>query len=108
MTVTDELRDLPDTAAGCGEVTTRSGTVYVLDLDQRRLRRQPAGSDQLRRDFEELHLYEVINCGIGRPAIFFVQVREDDIPTYRFSTDVLTIEPTENVDGRREAPGRST
>lgn len=85
-------------------VTTATGSQYVVDLDDRTISRKmaatapsvdflDAGFSQLRRDGEALELLMLESCAVGGPALFWVQVRHDQIPTFRTTSPVVRIEP---------------
>jgi hypothetical protein len=52
-----------------------------------------AGFSRLRRDSQELELLMLESCEVGIPAHFWIQVREDLIPTFRSTSPVVRIEP---------------
>lgn len=52
-----------------------------------------AGFSQLRRDGEALELLMLESCEVGGPARFWIQVRNDHIPTFRMTTPVVGMEP---------------
>lgn len=51
-----------------------------------------AGFSQLRRDGEALELLMLESCEIGSSAVFWIQVRDDHIPTSRTTSPVVRIE----------------
>ncbi len=85
--------------AGRWQVTTET-SVYLLDLDDRRVTRVPdAGAGPptglamppmatLRRDHESLPLLELISCAVGQPMSMTIVVRQDGIATLRTTTIV--------------------
>lgn len=84
-------------------LTTATGSHYLLDLDARTIRRTmaatapivaylDAGFSLLRRDGEALELLLLESCRIGASARYWLQVREDHIPTLRMTSPVLRIE----------------
>ncbi|MGG5171258.1 hypothetical protein ACQR35_03630 [Pseudarthrobacter sp. J1738] len=98
--MTQELRN---DDAGRYIVTTATGSRYLLDLTARTLKRHmaatapiveylDAGFSQLRRDGEELELLLLESCLVGASARYWVQVRDDDIPTLRVTSPVLRID----------------
>lgn len=85
-------------------VTTATGSQYVVNLDDRTIARKmaataplvdflDAGFSQLRRDGEELELLMLESCEIGSSAVFWIQVRDDHLPTVRTTSPVVGIEP---------------
>lgn len=84
-------------AGGLWQITTETGSVYVLDLDQRLLTRVPE-LVAMRRDHEPLHLHRLIDARVGASGRFLVQVRADDIPTIRLTSHIVAI--------RRLRPGQ--
>lgn len=52
-----------------------------------------AGFSQLRRDGEVLELLMLESCEIGSSAVFWIQVRDDHLPTVRMTSHVVCIEP---------------
>jgi hypothetical protein len=97
--MTQELRN---DDAGRYLVTTATGSGYVLDLTARTMKRQiaataplldylDAGFSQLRRDGEALELLMLESCAVGAPARYWLQVRDDHIPTLRMTSPVARI-----------------
>ncbi|MBE4719871.1 hypothetical protein DAD99_17520 [Pseudarthrobacter sp. AB1] len=85
-------------------VTTATGSQYVVNLDNRTVARKMAataplvdfldtGFSQLRRDEEILELLMLESCEVGDSALFWIQVRDDHIPTFRTTSPVVNIEP---------------
>lgn len=98
--MTQELRN---DDAGCYLVTTATGSQYVLDLTARTVKRQmaasaplldylDAGFSQLRRDGETLELLMLESCAVGASARYWIQVRDDHIPTLRMTSPVVRID----------------
>lgn len=85
------IASIDDKTGGTWLITTESGTRYRIDLDGRRLLRI-AGGVPLRRDLETLELIDVIECAVGKMALFHVQVRDDSITTVRMTTAVVAIQ----------------
>lgn len=84
-------------------VTTATGSQYLVDLGSRTLQRKmaataplldylEAGFSQLRRDGEALELLMLEACTVGANATFWVQVRDDHIPTLRTTSPVVRID----------------
>jgi hypothetical protein len=68
---------LEDDFAGRFRITTRTGTRYVIDLDRRLVRREPAftgGSVMMRRDGQDLDLVFLRECRLGAPLIVLVDL----------------------------------
>lgn len=85
-------------------VTTATGSQYELDLTARTVRRHmaatppivdflEAGFSQLRRDGETVELLMLETCTVGASARYWLQVRDDHIPTLRMTSPVVRIEP---------------
>jgi hypothetical protein len=85
-------------------VTTATGSQYVVGLDDRTISRKMAataplvefldtGFARLRRDGDELELLLLESCKVGVSAVFWIQVRDDHIPTFRTTSPVVGIEP---------------
>lgn len=95
-----------DSQAGSFRIRTATGSLYLLELEARRLTRFAAavepsvdhldvGTSVLRRDGETLHLHKLISLSVGLPAVFLLQVRIDDpaVPTLRCTSRVVEILP---------------
>lgn len=98
--MTQELRN---DDLGLYRLITATGSEYLLNLTARRLSRRmaatapaldflDAGFSRLRRDGEDLELLMLETCSVGWPARFWIQVRDDHIPTYRTTSPVVRIE----------------
>jgi hypothetical protein len=96
-------RELRNDEAGRYLVTTATGSQYVLDLTARTVKRQmaatapiveylDAGFSQLRRDGETLELLMLESCKVGASARYWIQVRDDHIPTLRMTSPVVRID----------------
>lgn len=74
-------------------------SAYFLDLDNRTVCRSPREPDanDLRKDGETVPLLEIITCEEGVMMELMIQLRDDEIPTYRRSTAVVSIVPMEIV-----------
>jgi hypothetical protein len=97
------MQELHNDGSGRYLVTTATGSHYVLDLTARTVKRKMAGSaplvdyldagfSQLRRDGEKLELLMLETCTVGARVRYWVQVREDHIPTIRMTSPVVRIE----------------
>lgn len=97
-------QELSNGDAGRYLVTTATGSHYVLDLTARTVTRQmaataplvdylDAGFSQLRRDGESLELLLLESCVVGASARYWIQVRDDHIPTLRMTSPVVRIDP---------------
>lgn len=95
--------ELRNNDAGRYLVTTATGSQYVLDLSARTLKRQmaatapvvdylDAGFSQLRRDGERIELLMLEVCAVGASARYWVQVRDDHVPTLRTTSPVVRID----------------
>lgn len=84
-------------------VTTATGSHYVLDLDARTVKRTmastaplldflEAGFSRLRRDGEEVELLLLETCEVGVGGRYWLQIRDDDIPTLRATSPIVRIE----------------
>lgn len=84
---------------GRWQVTTVT-SVYLLDLDAKRVTRvpdagagpppglSPAPIASLRRDHESVPLLELITCAIDEPMRMLIDVRRDGVSTLRTTTVV--------------------
>lgn len=97
-------RSISNEGTGRFLVTTATGSEYVVNLDDRTISRKmattaplvdflDAGLSQLRRDGELLELLMLESCEVGSSAVFWIQVRDDHIPTFRRTSPVVCIEP---------------
>jgi hypothetical protein len=97
------MQELRNEDAGRYLVTTATGSHYVLDLIARTVRRQmaastpvvdylDAGFSRLRRDGESLELLMLESCSVGASARFWIQCRDDHIPTLRMTSPVVRID----------------
>ncbi len=98
------MQELRNDDTGCYLVTTATGSHYLVDLCSRTVQRKmaataplldflDAGFSRLRRDGELLELLMLESCMVGAPATFWIQVREDHVPTLRTTSPVVRIEP---------------
>jgi len=97
------MQELSNDNAGRYLVTTATGSHYLLDLKARTVKRQmaasaplvdflDAGLSQLRRDGETLELLMLESCAVGACARYWIQVRDDRVPTLRTTSPVVRIE----------------
>jgi hypothetical protein len=97
------MRQLSNDNAGRYLVTTATGSHYLLDLKARTVKRQMAASaplvdfldtgfSQLRRHGEALELLLLESCAVGASARYWIQVRDDHIPTLRTTSPVVRID----------------
>jgi hypothetical protein len=97
------MQELLNDDAGRHLVTTATGSEYLVDLTSRTVRRRmaattpladflDAGFSRLRRDGQDLELLMLESCAVGSPARFWIQVRDDHIPTIRTTSPVVKIE----------------
>ncbi|MEN8582152.1 hypothetical protein ABFP37_05495 [Burkholderia sp. RS01] len=97
-------RSISNDSTGRFLITTATGSQYVVNLDDRTISRTmaatpplvdflDAGFSQLRRDGEALQLLMLESCEVGSSAVFWIQVRDDHIPTFRRTSPVVCIEP---------------
>jgi hypothetical protein len=88
---------------------TATGSEYLLDLDKRTLTRTihkvaplvdflDAGFSVLRRDGETLPMLLLERLKVGYPASFFLQIRDDHVPTSRTTSPVVRIVPLDEVE----------
>jgi hypothetical protein len=94
----EPARAVRDTDRGEFLVETFTGSVYALDLDLRVISRYvgdgggvlfaPSG---LRKDGLPIPLLSIVLCEVEKPAVFWVQVREDRTPTLRTTSPVTSI-----------------
>lgn len=88
-------------ATGVWQITTATGSIYVLDLDQRLLTRVPE-LIAMRRDYEPLQLHRLIEARVGASGRFLVQVRNDATPTIRLTSPIVEIH---QLRGAKSPPG---
>lgn len=79
-------------------VTTASGSVYDLDLDDGSFTRLPAMdmamNRYLRRDGEKVDVLTLVRCRVGQPAVLIIDLHWPGVPaTLRQTTDVADIRP---------------
>ncbi|MBE7324182.1 hypothetical protein IEQ44_05915 [Nocardioides sp. Y6] len=86
------VASIDDDAKGRWQITTETGSTYVVDLDQRVITRVPE-LRALRHDHESLLLHRVIEARVGDTGCFLVQVRSDGVPTLRLTSHVTPIRP---------------
>lgn len=84
------VASIDDTATGRWQITTETGSAYVVDLDQRVITRVPE-LHALRRDHEPLLLHRVIEARVGDTGCFLVQVLTDDLPTLRITSHIVDL-----------------
>lgn len=95
-------QEIRNSDTGLWQITTATGSKYLLDMDARNVTRRMAanapivaflkvGFAELRRDGESLDLLMLEKCKIGEPAQMFIQVRDDHIPTLRTTSPVMFI-----------------
>ena len=82
---------------GLWSVETVSGSIYLLDLDNRVVSRQAetgAGdSNSLRRDGDPVKLFRLQQCEVGDNMVLFLDLNVPGIDfTTRISTSVIRIE----------------
>ena len=78
---------------GVWRVTTASGSVYEIDLDNKLVVRQPGeGASLLRKDDYVTPLLEVVMVEVGTMLELMIQLRDDEVSTYRRGTAVESIE----------------
>lgn len=79
---------------GTWQVTTASGSDYILDLDKMTMVRYPdSEANVLRKDAQHVPLLEVITLELGVMMELMIDVRGDGVETYRRTTAVETLEP---------------
>jgi len=93
------IASIDEDAGGSWQITTETGSIYVLDLDQRLLTRVPE-LVAMRRDHQPLHLHRLIEARVGASGRFLVQVRTDDIPTIRLTSHIIAIQKLVDVGHR--------
>lgn len=95
-------RELHNDDVGTYLATTATGSEYLLDLTAGTVQRQmaatvplvdflDAGFSRLRRDGVVLELLLVESCAIGVLARYWIQVRDDNVPTLRSTSPVVRI-----------------
>ncbi|OOP59269.1 hypothetical protein BMF89_21315 [Arthrobacter sp. SRS-W-1-2016] len=96
--------NVSDSQGGYFRIRTATGSLYLLELKEKRLTRFAAaaepsldhldvGTSILRRDAQSLHVHKIIRLTVGLPAIFLLQVRIDEptIRTLRSTSRVVEI-----------------
>lgn len=97
-------RSISNDGTGRFLVTTATGSEYVVNLDDRTISRKmaataplvdflDAGLSKLRHEGEALELLMLEFCAVRSSALFWIQVRNDHIPTSRTTSPLVRIEP---------------
>lgn len=81
---------IDDRTTGRWQITTETGSIYVVDLDDRVITRVPE-LRALRRDHEPLVLHRVLEARVGASGCFLVQVRADAVPTLRITSHIIDL-----------------
>ncbi|MGH3704132.1 MAG: hypothetical protein ACRDT9_05835, partial [Agromyces sp.] len=88
-----DLLTLNGLTAGVYVVTTETGSVYMVDLDQKlvtRHRDQPDEYHELRRDEQPVTLLKLIDCRLGYDMRLLIDLKVDGVlHTTRATTPVL-------------------
>lgn len=84
------VASIDDDATGRWQITTETGSTYIVDFDARVIIRVPE-LRALRRDHEPLLVHRVLEARIGDSGCFLVQVRADDVPTLRTTSHIVQI-----------------
>ncbi|WP_158253367.1 hypothetical protein [Cryobacterium sp. N19] len=98
------LESLMDTATGIYLVSTRSGSRYMIDLNEMKMSRVPAETDPnddlaMRRDGETVDLLSVDECTVGRPMRLVLDLHvEGVVVTSRQTTTVDSISEVNPAD----------
>jgi hypothetical protein len=103
-------QELRNDDAGRYLMVTATGSHYVLDLTARTVQRKmaataplvdflDAGFSKLRRDGETVELLMIERCKVGESAVYFLQIRQDHVPTERTTSSVVRIEELTEADG---------
>lgn len=72
--------------------TTESGTTYQIDKEDQTLTRiVPSNGSSLRRDGEAIYILLHDPIEVGKPAVFWLDIREDGVPTHRTTSAVASI-----------------
>jgi len=102
------LPALSDHMTGSFAVRTGSGTLYAFNLDEPRAivrlaKDQPPSPryantlpGALRRDGEAIKLLKIVEIRLGRPGLMWLDVRLDGVPTFRMTTNVVSINALQN------------
>lgn len=94
------MNTLMDAVSGSYNLRTTSGTRYVIDLDEMSMIRYPntagmarVGRTAMRSDQTSLRLLRIVECTVGRPAAFLVDLDIPGVPfTLRSTTTLQSIE----------------
>lgn len=97
---------IDDGTTGRWQITTETGSTYVIDLDQRVITRVPE-LRALRRDHQPLLLHRVLEARVGDTGCFLVQVRPDDVPTLRITPHIVDVKRLRRRRGGGSQPGTS-
>lgn len=89
-------RETPGTFA----VVTESGSIYILNPQERWVQRQSNNPDgQLRKDETRIPLICLVDCEVGEGLCMFLDILRDGVTvTKRVSTPVTLIEKLEDVE----------
>lgn len=71
------VETLEDQSVGTWRITTRTGTRYLIDLDRRLIRREPAAggsSAPMRGDGQDAGLLHLKACSIGSPLVALIDL----------------------------------
>ncbi|MBC7596362.1 MAG: hypothetical protein H7288_20945 [Kineosporiaceae bacterium] len=79
---------------------TASGTIYILNPQERWVQRQSTNPDgDLRKDETRIPLIHLVCCAVGEPLFMFLDILRDGITvTKRVSTPVILIEKLDDVE----------
>jgi hypothetical protein len=110
-------RELRDDDEGRYLLTTATGSQYELDLTARTVKRHmaatppiveflDAGFSRLRRDGETVELLMLESCAVGASARYYLQIRDDSVPTFRMTSPIVRIDPV--ATSRLNTPASAT
>jgi hypothetical protein len=82
------------------EVTTITGTVYLIDPEAATVVRLVDHAGALRRDGEAIRLLETPHPQVGEAMVLLLDLRRDGVVTVRMTTPVVNITVVTPVTGR--------
>lgn len=74
------------------EVTTETGTVYLIDNEAMTATRLIDHPGRLRRDGEAIRLLQTVSPVVGESMVMLLDLRRDGVTTVRTTSPVVKIE----------------
>lgn len=95
-----QVMSIAQETLGTFAVVTASGTIYILNPQERWVQRQSTNPDgQLRKDGDRTPLICLVSCEVGAPLFMFLDILRDGVTvTKRVSTPVVLIEKLDDVE----------